>query len=235
MTETYEPTSRRPIAGIFRRTAHAAVRVAVRAGIHPDVFSYASIVAAAIAAWLFWASRTHPRYIVIAIAFAMLRLWLNMFDGMVALEAGKASRKGEIVNDLPDRISDVLIFVGIAHSGWCNAFYAYWVAIASVVVAYVGLFGQAVDVRREFSGVMAKPWRIVAVSIGALITMFLVLGDRPYWFGGFSVLDWTHFVILAGCAQTIFVRLGRIFRALEDPSLKVSKSQSLKGRANDGL
>ncbi|MGZ5473804.1 MAG: CDP-alcohol phosphatidyltransferase family protein, partial [Thermoanaerobaculia bacterium] len=135
---------------MFRRTAHAAVRLAVRARIHPDVFSYASIAAAAIAAWLFWQSRTHPRYIVLAVAFAMFRLWLNMFDGMVALAAGKASRKGEIINDLPDRISDVLIFVGVAHSGWCNAFYAYWVAIAAVIVAYVGLFGQAVGVQRDF-------------------------------------------------------------------------------------
>lgn len=214
MTAAYEPGSRRPIANVFRRTAHAAVRVAVRAGIHPDVFSYASIVAAAIAAWLFWQSRTHPRYIVLAVAFAMLRLWLNMFDGMVALAAGKASKRGEIVNDLPDRVSDVLIFAGVAHSGWCNAFYAYWVAIAAVITAYVGLFGQAVGVRREFSGVMAKPWRIVLLSIGALATMFLVLRDERYWAGGFAILDWTHFAILAGCVQTVFVRLSRIFRAL---------------------
>ena len=211
---SYEPASRRPIAGMFRRTAHGAVRIAVAAHIHPDVFSYASIAAAAGAAWFFWISRTHPRFIVIAVGLAFVRLWLNMFDGMVALAAGKASKRGEIVNDLPDRISDVLIFVGVAHSGWCNAFYAYWVAIAAVIVAYVGLFGQAVGVQREFSGVMAKPWRIVALSIGALVTMFLVLAGRPFWFGGFSVLDWTHFVILAGCAQTVWVRLARIFRAL---------------------
>ena len=214
MTTEYAPASRRPIAGLFRRSAHAAVRVAVRAGIHPDVFSYASIVAAAIAAVLFWQSRTHPRFIVLAVAFAMLRLWLNMFDGMVALAAGKASKRGEIVNDLPDRVSDVLIFAGIAHSGWCNPFYAYWVALAAVIVAYVGLFGQAVGVQREFSGVMAKPWRIVALSVGALLTMFLVLSDKRYWFGGFAVLDWTHFAILLGCAQTVVVRLSRIFRAL---------------------
>lgn len=218
MTSSYEPTSRRPIAGMFRGTAQAAVRLAVRTRIHPDVFSYASIAAAAIAAWLFWQSGTHPRYIAVAVAFALLRLWLNMFDGMVALAAGKASRKGEIINDLPDRISDVLIFVGVAHSGWCNAYYAYWVAIAAVIVAYVGLFGQAVGVQREFSGVMAKPWRIVLLSIGALATMFLVLNGQRFWFAGFSVLDWTHFAILAGCVQTIFVRLGRIFSALNAKS-----------------
>ena len=214
MTSEYAPASRRPIAGMFRRTAHAAVRMAVRARIHPDVFSYASIVAALISGVLFWQSRTHPRYIVIAVVFALIRLWLNMFDGMVALAAGKASKRGEIVNDLPDRVSDVLIFVGIAHSGWCNPFYAYWVALAALIVAYVGLFGQAVGVQREFSGVMAKPWRIVALSIGALVTMVLVLRGENFWFGGFAVLDWTHFAILAGCLQTVIVRLSRIFRAL---------------------
>ncbi len=212
---SYQPASRRPIANLFRRSAHAAVGVAVRAGIHPDVFSYASIVAAAISGALFWKSATHPRYLAVAVVFAMLRLWLNMFDGMVALAAGKASKKGEIVNDLPDRVSDVLIFAGVAHSSWCNPFSAYWVAIAALIVAYVGLLGQAVGVQREFSGVMAKPWRIVALSVGALITMFLVLGDRAYWFrGGWTVLDWALFAILAGCVQTVFLRLSRIFRAL---------------------
>jgi hypothetical protein len=61
---------------------------------------------------------------------------------------------------------------------------------------------------------MAKPWRIVALSVGALITCALVHADRPFWFGGFAVLDWTHFAILAGCAQTVYVRLSRILRAL---------------------
>lgn len=214
MSGTYEPSSRRPIADLFRKSAHSAVRVAVRLGIHPDVFSYASIVAAAASGWLFWKSSTHPRYLAVAVVFALLRLWLNMFDGMVALAAGKASKKGEIINDLPDRVSDVLIFAGVAHSGWCHPYYAYWVAIAALIVAYVGLFGQAVRVQREFSGVMAKPWRIVVLSIGALITMFLVLADRTLWFGGFMVLDWTLFAILLGCVQTVVIRLVRIFRAL---------------------
>src|SRR5881392_2197802 len=101
MTAAYEPESRRPIASIFRRSAHAAVRLAVAAHIHPDLISYGSIVSAAIAAWFFLKSSTHPRYLLIAVAFAFLRLWLNMFDGMVALAAGKASKRGEIINDLP--------------------------------------------------------------------------------------------------------------------------------------
>ena len=39
----YQPVSRRPIAGLFRRTAHGAVRFCVQKDIHPNTVSYASI------------------------------------------------------------------------------------------------------------------------------------------------------------------------------------------------
>jgi phosphatidylglycerophosphate synthase len=211
----YAPTSRRPIAGMFRSTANAAVKMAVRARIHPDVFSYASIVAALIAGILFWQSARHPKYLFLGVAFALLRLWLNMFDGMVAVASGKASKKGEIVNDLPDRISDIAIFIGIAHSSWCHRLPAYWVAIMALLVAYVGLTGQAAGVQREYSGWMSKPWRIVLISIAAVITSIQVHRDAPYWFGGWLLLDWACLVVIVGCVQTIVVRLVRIFRALE--------------------
>jgi phosphatidylglycerophosphate synthase len=211
----YEPASRRPIAGMFRATARAAVNVAVRAGIHPDVFSYASILAAGAAGILFWQSSRHPKFLILGVVFAFLRLWLNMFDGMVAVAAGKASKKGEIINDLPDRVSDVVIFIGMAHSHWCHRLPGYWVAISALLVAYVGLFGQAVGVQREFSGIMSKPWRIVVLSIGAIATSIQVHREGAYWVGGWLLLDWTNFIIIAGCAQTIVVRLMRIFRALD--------------------
>src|SRR5207247_7746920 len=99
--------------------------------------------------------------------FCYLRLWFNMLDGMVAAAAGKASARGEIVNDLPDRVSDVIIFVGVAHSDLMIPLIGYWTAIVSVLTAYVGLFGQAIGGRREFGGIMSKPWRMVALSLGA--------------------------------------------------------------------
>lgn len=211
----YEPASRRPIAGVFRSTAHALVNVAVRAGIHPDVFSYLSIVAAGIAGVLFWQSSRHPKFLILGVVFALIRLWLNMFDGMVAVAAGKSSKRGEIINDLPDRVSDIVIFIGMAHSGWCHRLPAYWVAISALLVAYVGITGQAVGVQREYSGIMSKPWRIALLSVGAVITSIQVHRDTAYWFSGWLLLDWVNFAIIAGCAQTIVVRLMRIFRALD--------------------
>jgi phosphatidylglycerophosphate synthase len=207
----YMPVSRRPIAAGFQRTAERTTRFCVQHGIHPDAISYLSILAALAAAICFWKSG-HTRWLlIVAPLFCYLRLWFNMLDGMVAIAANKASRRGEILNDLPDRISDVIIFAGVAHSGLVNPILGYWAAILAVLTAYVGLFGQALRVRREFGGVMSKPWRMVALHIGAWLTFFL----RGQSFGSFTILDWTCFAVIAGCVQTIVVRLKRITATLQ--------------------
>ena len=215
----YEPTSRRPIGEGFRATARLATALCVRLNIHPDAISYASILAAAVAAVCFWKSGAHPGLLLIAPFFCYLRLWFNMLDGMVALASGKASWRGEILNDLPDRVSDVLIFAGVAHSGWMNPFLGYWAAIFALLTAYVGMFGQAVGVQREFSGVMSKPWRMVMLHLGAWMTFAFLRGNNgalpPM---NLTILDWTCIVVAAGCLQTMAVRLRRIMAALRAKS-----------------
>jgi phosphatidylglycerophosphate synthase len=208
----YKPISRRPIAAEFRQTAGAATRFCVRHGIDPDPISYLSILAALIAAICFGKSGATRWLLIIAPLFCYLRLWFNMLDGLVAFAAGKASRRGEIVNDLPDRISDVAIFVGVAHSGLMNPLIGYWAAIFAVLTSYVGLFGQALGAQRQFCGIMSKPWRMVALHVGAWLTFFL--GQQS--FATFTIFDWTCLVVIAGCVETIVVRLKRITAALQD-------------------
>ncbi|MBI3550593.1 MAG: CDP-alcohol phosphatidyltransferase family protein [Elusimicrobia bacterium] len=207
----YQPSSRRPIADVFRLTAQRATAWCVAAGVHPDTISYASIVAAAAAALCFWQSDGFPVLLLVAPAFCYARLWCNMLDGMVALAGGKASKRGEIVNELPDRVSDILIFAGVARSGWCVPDLAYWSAMLALMTAYVGTLGQAVGVQREYSGVMAKPWRMVALHMGAWLTWF----TRERFEYSWTPLDYCLAVVIAGCVQTVAVRLSRVLRALD--------------------
>ena len=208
----YEPSSRRPIADIFRLTAHGAVRICVRVGISADAISYSSVIAAAAAGLCFWRSGQDSWLLLIAPLLCYIRLWCNMLDGMVALASGSASPRGEILNDLPDRISDVIIFAGVAHSGWMHPFLGYWAAICAVLTAYVGLFGQAIGSHREFSGLMSKPWRMVVLHLAAWTTFALPASFRTI--ADLSVFDWSCVVVIAGCIQTIVVRLRRTLNQL---------------------
>ena len=212
---TYQPKSRRPIASVFRRSAAPAVRLCVRWRIHPDTVSLLSIVASALAGACFWQAAAHPWLLFIAPGFCYLRLWLNMLDGMVAIAAGTASSRGEIMNDLPDRVSDVLIFVGVAHSGLCAITSGYWAAIMALLTAYVGTLGQAAGARREYGGLMSKPWRMVTLHLGAWITLAMICSKSgSLQWGPLTVLDWTCVTIVVGCVQTIAVRLRRTFATL---------------------
>ncbi len=212
----YAPTARRPIAALFRATAHGAVRLCLRLGIDADTVSYSSIVASALAAACFWKSGEALWLVIPAAAFCYVRLWLNMLDGMVAIAAGKASPRGEILNDLPDRASDVLIFVGVAHSGLCRLPLGYWAAIFAVATAYVGMLGQAVGAQRQFGGIMSKPWRMVALHVGSWFLVADVYRGGSGKLGPLSLLDVTLLLIIAGCVQTIWVRLARILRYLAE-------------------
>ncbi|MEP6821538.1 MAG: CDP-alcohol phosphatidyltransferase family protein [Chthoniobacterales bacterium] len=211
---SYEPTSRRPIADIFRGTARSATDLCVRWEIHPDAISYSSMLFAFAAAICFWRADANAWLLLIAPLFCYLRLWCNMLDGMVALASGQASLRGEILNDLPDRVSDVIIFVGVAHSGLVIPFLAYWAAICALLTAYVGVLGQAVGVRREFGGLMSKPWRMVMLHFGAWITFICLWQNVATRFGMLTILDWTCALVIVGCLQTIAVRLRRTMGAL---------------------
>lgn len=214
MTDVHQPASRRPIAGIFRLTAHAAVRACLRLGISADAVSVASVVFSAGAAVCFWQSGNWPALLIPAVLLCYLRLWCNMLDGMVALAGASASPRGEILNDLPDRVSDIVIFVGVAHSGLCQPLFGYWAALLALLTAYVGTLGQAVGVQREFSGLMSKPWRMVWLNAGTWTLLALMWLRQPVQFAGLTVVEWTLLVIIGGCVQTVVIRLARIFRAL---------------------
>ena len=210
----YTPEWRRPIAACFRATARYAVRFCVAHRIDADTISYLSIVASAAAGVCFWRAADSPWLLVVGPLFCYVRLWLNMLDGMVALAARQASARGEILNDLPDRLSDVLIFVGVAHSGLASPFSGYWAAIFALLTAYVGTLGQAVGVQREFSGPMSKPWRMVLLHAGAWCAAAATFIGAPAT-GSVTLLDYTCILIVLGCVQTIAIRLNRILDALE--------------------
>lgn len=170
------------------------------------------MVAASVAAAAFALGGTNLAWLLVGCAGCLVRLWCNMLDGMVAIEGGTSSREGEIVNELPDRISDVLIFVGVALNPTCNLHAGYAAAIAAVLVAYVGIIGQTVGAPRQFGGLMSKPWRMVVVMVAAVLTGVL---ESPAGISWFTLGCW---IVVAGAVQTMFVRLRSIMQWLSEAS-----------------
>ncbi len=105
--------------------------------------------------------------LLLAAAAIQLRLLCNLLDGMLAVEEGFKSKTGDIYNDLPDRVADVLILVGAGYSmrdlpygstlGWLAA-------VMAVFTAYVRLLGGSLGVTQHFIGPMAKQHRMFTLT-----------------------------------------------------------------------
>src|SRR4051794_8653561 len=112
--------ARRPIPARETRWAARSARFLARLGLTPNIISLASIAVAALAGACFVAGARggtgwHVALFVLAAVLMGVRLLCNLFDGMLAVELGMKSASGAVYNDLPDRISDAVIFIGAGY------------------------------------------------------------------------------------------------------------------------
>jgi phosphatidylglycerophosphate synthase len=98
----------------------------------------------------------------------LLRLAANMFDGMVAVETGTASRLGELYNEIPDRVSDSAILIGLGCAAGGSPILGLAAALAAMLTAYIRAVGRGVGLKQEFCGPMAKQQRMAVVILVAL-------------------------------------------------------------------
>lgn len=141
-----------------------------------------------------------------------LRLVCNLLDGMVAIEGGKKSPTGAIWNEAPDRLADSLFLIsaGIACGQPWAGVTAAW---AAVMTAYVRALGAELTGKQDFCGPFAKPQRMAALTIAALLTPLGILwGGRP------EVMPVSLWIIAGGTLLTVIRRLMRLAATLKAKS-----------------
>ena len=210
MTEDF---SRRPIASRNTRWAAHVTRRLVAARISPNRISMGSVVAAAGAGAVFalagcvgpfWAGLL----LVAGAALTQLRLLCNLFDGLVAVEGGMGSPDGAFWNEVPDRLSDLLILAGFGMAAGSLSMGLLAGALA-IFTAYLREFGRAAGLGSDFSGPGAKSHRMAVVTTGALAQVLtLILGL------GWPVVLWALWLVTLLTAITVIRRSQRILRGL---------------------
>src|SRR6266496_3534241 len=134
-----EHIDRRPIATRNRKWAQATTAWLASRSVSPNAISIAGMCACIIAGIaLGLTSIADYRILWVIAAFgAQLRLTANMLDGMVALVSGRASKVGELYNEIPDRIWDAAVFIGGGIAGGGNVTLGYVATIRAIFTAYV--------------------------------------------------------------------------------------------------
>jgi phosphatidylglycerophosphate synthase len=224
MTDT--PQNRRPLKVRAAAWPRALAARLAAANVSPDTISAASVAFAALGGALLMLSGLlepvgRAAALIVAALCIQLRLVCNLLDGLVAVEHGKGGPAGPIWNELPDRVADVLFLVGAGYGartmGLHGAEVAGWIAaVLAVTTAYVRELGRGLGQPADFSGPMAKPQRMAALTAACVISAF-----EPLWSGKGQVMLLALALIAAGTLVTVVRRTRRLAVWLGDldPSL----------------
>lgn len=196
----------------------ALARALGRTGVRPNAVSIAGVgfaVVAAIALALAPGAAGNGRVVLLLAAAAsiQLRLLCNLLDGMLAVEGGLKSRTGELFNELPDRLADVVILVGAGYAaralpyavslGWAAA-------VLAVFTAYVRVLAGSLRQRQHFIGPMAKQHRMFTLTVATLLAAGEVLTGMPS-----RAIALGLAAIVAGTVVTAIRRIGRLASELD--------------------
>lgn len=205
---------RRPLASRDSHWAQTIARRMAGLSITPNQISQASMIAAALAGAAFWwagqeAGAARIILLLLAALFCQLRLLCNLFDGMVAVEGGKAASDGPFWNEFPDRVADLLIFIGAGYGvGLPELGFA--AGAFAVLTAYVRELGRANGLASDFSGPMAKQHRMASITAAAVVSTL-----APLWGGRDEIIVIALIAIALGAALTALRRASRIVAGLK--------------------
>ncbi len=172
-----ETSKRRPIASREWRASKLVAAWLARRNVSPNAISVAGMTSGILAGCLFAATgyaRDYAAWYWLAgVLFVQLRLVANMLDGMVAVLADHCSPVGELYNEVPDRVSDTAIFVGLGFAAGGSVPLGFIAALAAMFTAYIRTTCVAAGASPDFRGPMAKQQRMFLVTcLGISTTVF---------------------------------------------------------------
>ncbi|HEX2024095.1 MAG TPA: CDP-alcohol phosphatidyltransferase family protein [Acidimicrobiales bacterium] len=189
------------------RGAAAMARPLARAGVSPNALTVAAMLAAVAA--VAWALAPEPAGPALACVAVVASGVLDLLDGAVAVQAGRASRVGFLLDSALDRLADAAFPAALA----IVAGEGEWVAVAAGASAWwleyirarAGLADTGADrnspVERQVITPGERPTRIVLTAFG--------LGVPPLALAAL----WGHVVIVGGSAVFLLLHsLRRLHR-----------------------
>ncbi len=218
-------------------------------GLSPDTLSAVSLVFAFIAciAFIFahevnYESMFSPGYYVYYMfAIASVCIFLNGFldaiDGKVARLTNTISKRGDFLDHVFDRYSDILILGGIMISAYCDVLIGALAIIAVLMTSYMGTQAQALGCGRNYGGILGRADRLVILMIAPLAQMLVLYyfpsGRLPFiYINNFTLIEWVMiWFIIAGNLTAVHrgIRSWNELRG-QEPTKKGIIKHKIKGK-----
>ena len=148
---------------------------------------------------------TVPGTLLLVPVLAGLRLLLNLLDGAVARRTGRIHPRGELYNELGDRLTDICFLAPVAFLPGADQRLVLLGVIGAVFASYAGLAPRAAGGERIYRGILSKPGRMALLGVNS-IAVVLVGPDAWVAFGP---------LLLLGTVLTAIERILVAIRRLE--------------------
>ena len=165
----------------------------VRRRISPDVITAAALPFALIGAVAIVASPAEPALLWLVPLAAAARLICNLIDGAVARRLEISHPRGELLNELVDRLADIVLlgaplliagrtdFMLIVFFGGPRIVYELPISTPLVIAgvfgallaSYVGITAKAAGGRRLYHGILSKPGRMTLIAVIAPLSTII--------------------------------------------------------------
>jgi len=95
--------------------------------------------------------------------------FFDMVDGQVARITGKTSKKGEYLDSMFDKISEVAIFLGILIGGYVEPYLVLLAITLSLLVSYARAKSDLINIKLQGIGIGERAERLLVIAVIGII------------------------------------------------------------------
>lgn len=190
------------------RAVEPLIAFCVRHGVTPDTLTLLAVPVSALGAASIGASAAVPGLLLFVPVIAAARLVLNLLDGAVARRTDASHPRGELYNELGDRVGDVLLLGAPALLPGVEGRAVLLGVVLALLASYVGITARAAGGTRLYHGILAKPGRMVLLAVAAPASLLAGAANGPVVWNGYAV------ILVVGAGLTFGVRWRTALRDL---------------------
>jgi CDP-diacylglycerol--glycerol-3-phosphate 3-phosphatidyltransferase len=152
-----------------------------KAGVTPDQVTLAAVPVAVLGGACLLLSPQVPALLLAVPLLVVLRIMLNLVDGNMARRTGKIHPRGELYNELGDRLADIAFLAPVAFLPGASPQIVLLGVLMGVMASYVGITAKAAGGERIYRGILSKPGRMTLLVICSLWAFIAGPADTAAW------------------------------------------------------
>lgn len=182
----------------------------IRYEVSPDTISIVSLICAFFAGLSFYYSPVYNELTLLAGILVVFNSLFDALDGVIARKSNRATPRGDFLDHVIDRYSDVFIICSIFFAGYVSWQIGVAAIVGVLLTSYLGTQAQALNLGRYYGGIMGRADRLVVIILAAFANSIY-----PASIVGFTILGWAVILIAVTSHITAIQRIIYIWNRLD--------------------